>query len=515
MRHGYYTINTVSMDEKVLFQNQQPPAAPKPASPVTVPPASQLAQQASSIPPSASPPTPPPPIRSGFFSKGLIVKAVIGIVVLLLIILAVIFFILPLFGNRNKEVTLLYWGLWEDERTMKPILDEFTKRHPNIKVTYEKRTKEQYQNTLIARIDKGNGPDIFRFHNTWTPILQKKNYLAPLPTEVISPKEFEEVYYPVVQKDLLLQGGIYGIPLGIDTLAMFVNTDILKAGGHSTPKTWIDFEKVVLGENSVTVRNQEGAIETAGTALGTFNNVTHAPDIVSLFLLQNGADLHDLIGTQSKAGDAILYYTKFARGEEKAWDSTLDPSLLAFMQGKVAMYFGYSWDIFTIKSQAPDLAFSIHPVPNLGRKMTIASYWVEGVSAKSSHQNEAFTFMQYLAQKETQQQFYKLAAQSRAPGAQFGPPYARRDLGETLKGDELAYPFVEQANCSGKEVCAVSSFFAGETYDPYNDGLNAYLGIAVDGVRGNKSKESAVEELQKGVNQILTKYGLITPEGNP
>ena len=495
------------MDEKVLFQNQQPqpqqPLTP-PVQPVSPPP------PPASAPLSSAPPTPPPPIASGFFSRG-IVKLVIGVAAVLVIFFVSIFFVLPLFNKGDKEVTLLYWGLWEDERTMKPILDEFTKQHPNIKISYEKRTKEQYQNSLLARINKGNGPDIFRFHNTWTPILQKKNYLAPLPTEVITPKEFEDVYYPVVKSDLLVNGGIYGIPLGIDTLAMFVNTDILKAGAYTVPTSWIDFEKVVgvQGGSGVTVRDADGAIVTAGTALGTFNNVTHAPDIVSLFLVQNGADIYRLTSTAGVAGDALSYYTKFASGEERAWDSALDPSLLAFTQGRLAIYFGYSWDIFTIKSRAPDLKFSIHPVPNLGKKMTIASYWVEGVSAKSSHQNEAFTFMQYLAKKETQQKFYELAAKSRSKDAQFGPPYARRDLGETLKDNELVYPFVQQADG------AVSSFFASDTHDPYNDGLNAYLGVAVDGVRGNKSPESAIEELQKGVNQILTKYELITPTGNP
>ncbi|MBI4084709.1 MAG: extracellular solute-binding protein [Candidatus Levybacteria bacterium] len=494
----------VSVDEKVLFQSQQAQGTP-PSVPATPPPSTRPAQ----------PPMPPPPIHSGFFSKGMIVKAVIGIVVFLLVFLIFIRFILPLFGSKEKEVTLLYWSLWEDERTMKPLFDEFTKQHPNIKITYEKRTKEQYRNTLIARIDKGSGPDIFRFHNTWTPILQTKHYLSALPTEVISPKEFKEMYYPVVQEDLSIHGGIYGIPLGIDTLSMFVNTDILKAGGYSVPTNWIDFEKVVWGDSGVTVRNQEGTIETAGISLGTFNNVTHAPDIVSLFLVQNGADFYNLTNTKDAAGEALAYYTKFARGEGKAWDSTLDPSLLAFTQGKVAIYFGFSWDIFTIKSRAPDLTFSIHPVPNLGKKRTIASYWVEGISAKSKHQNEAFLFMQYLAQKETQQEFYKLAAQSRPPGAQFGPPYARRDLGAALKDDELAYPFIQQADCDADDACAVSSFFASDTFDGYNDGLNTYLGKAVDGVLGSKSPESAIEDLQKGVDQILTQYELIEPTGNP
>ncbi len=162
------------------------------------------------------------------------------------------------------------------------------------------------------------------------------------------------------------------------------------------------------------------------------------------------------------------------------------------------MYFGYSWDIFTIKSLNPSLSFTTHPVPNLPNKhLTIASYWVEGVSSKSKYQKEAMLLMQYLAKKETAQKFYTETAKTRL----FGEPYARIDLGDSLKGNALIAPVIKQA------PYAASSFFASDTYDAAFTGtLNTYLGNAVRSKLDNTSSDTAVTTLGNGVSQVLIQY---------
>ena len=130
--------------------------------------------------------------------------------------------------------------------------------------------------------------------------------------------------------------------------------------------------------------------------------------------------------------------------------------------------------------------------------MSVASYWVEGVSSKSEHQEEAMLLMAYLAKGETAQKMYQESSKARL----FGEPYARRDLAESLSANPLIYPFVSQAET------AVSTYFASDTYDDgLNNPLNAYLGNAVRAVQGNTSAESAVETLSEGVSQVLERYG--------
>lgn len=434
-----------------------------------------------------------------FFSGGLIskiVKILIGFIVVFIFIFIVVNFILPLLTKNNTKeiVTLSYWGLWEDKNIFAPIISDFERKNPNIKIDFTKEDPKQYRERLITRINNGTGPDIFRFHNSWLP--EVKTILLPLPQEAISKDEFQKNYYPVSVKDLTQNGAIYGIPLGVDTIALFTNTEILKAAGVAVPKTWNDFSSAA---KQLTVKDESGKIKTAGAAMGTYDNITHAPDIISLLLVQNGAKLENLLDTKQNSKDALDYYVSFANGGGNVWDNTLNPSILAFSNGTLAMYFGFSWDILTIKALNPNLSFEVHSVPSLpGRNQTIASYWIEGVSAKSKHKKEAFMFMNFLSQKETEQKLFTEESKTRL----IGEPYARVDLAQTLKDNPMVYPFLENAKI------AESSFFASDTFDNgLNSKLNSYLGNAIRSMLGNTSSDTALETLTKGVNQVLTEYG--------
>ncbi len=442
----------------------------------------------------AQPSEPPPPIRSGILSSR-IFKIIIGIVILIAIIFAVVLF-LPK-GADNKKAKLVWWGLWEDQAVMQSLIADFQKDHPNITVEYVKQDPKQYREKLLARVNNGTGPDIFRFHNTWVPMLS--NVLLPFSSDVISTAEFKKNYYPVVQRDLVQNGGIYGIPLGADSLALFVNTDIFKAAGKQPPQTWDDF---LTTAGDLTVKEADtNKIKTAGAALGTYGNITHAPDIISLLFLQQGVDMKKFPTSADKETEAMNYYTYFAKGDKNVWDNTLDESILSFSRGSLAMYIGYSWDIFRIQALNKDLPFSTHPVPQLvGQRANVASYWVEGVSSKSQNQKAALLFMQYLSKKETAQKFYSAVSKTRA----FGEPYARADLAGTLKDNKLLYPFVTQLES------ASSSIFASDTNDGeggINFLSNTYLRDAVNSIiNDGSSAQSAVETLDKGIDQVFQKY---------
>lgn len=446
------------------------------------------------VPPGGAPPfvfhSSKPPISP----KG-ILKVLIGIFVVVLIGYLVFTIVIPrLQQTSESEVTLVYWGLWEDASVIQPIIADFNKEYPHVKVNYSKQDHKQYGERLVTRIRNETGPDIFRFHNTWVDMLS--GILMPLPNDTINKAEFTKSFYPVVQKDLIKGGAIYGAPLGIDTLALYINKSIFDSAGLSPPTNWVDFINVA---RSLTVKDGSGQIRISGAALGTFSNVTHAPDIVSLLMVQNGVDLNNIAGDREATAEALAFYTSFVTaGGSSTWSSTLDQSVVEFAKGNLAMYFGFSWDFFTIEAINPDLDFEIHPVPHLpNRSMTIASYWVEGVSAKSRHQKEALLFMKFLAKKDTTIKFFTEASKTRA----FGEPYARVDLADSLKDNNFVYPFVSQGNN------AVSSFFASDTHDSgINSQMNTYLGDAVNSIIRGGSPQSAVATLIEGVNQVLVQY---------
>ena len=161
------------------------------------------------------------------------------------------------------------------------------------------------------------------------------------------------------------------------------------------------------------------------------------------------------------------------------------------------MYIGYSWDIFEIKAANPGLKFVIVPVPHLqARNSTIASYWVEGVSAKTKHPKEAFQFLQFLASRQTMEKLYASESKLRL----FGELYPRADMASLLKSNDLIYPFVVQ----GPD--AKSTIFSSDTHDDaLIDSLNKYMGDAIRSMlHDGTSPESAVENLANGVSQKLS-----------
>lgn len=430
-----------------------------------------------------------------------IILLVVGILVLLLIVIGGIVLIGKLqSSNKPKDVTLKYWGLWDDASIMQPVISDFERTHPHIKIQYEQQDIKglgEYVKRLTTRIDNNTGPDVYRFHSSWT--YQLKNYLLPFPQPIVKDTQLETDYYKTVQRDMKINGAYYGIPLGVDTLAMFVNTQALQSKGLPIPKDWNDIYVKYAPE--LVVKDQSGKIITSSISLGTYDNIAHAPDIVALLMLQNGADIKNLASnTKSSAVDALKFYTSFADGDKSVWDQTLDNSTLAFAKGDLALYFGYSWDIYAIKALNPNLQFQIVKVPTLDkRNNTVASYWSEGVSSRTKSSKEAFEFIDYLSKPETLQKIYQTQSKVRL----FGTLYPRRSMAPLLSSNDLVYPFISQADD------AQSTYFSSDTYDGDSGmitQMDVYMGNAVRSVNNNSSADSAIDTLSSGVATVLSQH---------
>jgi multiple sugar transport system substrate-binding protein len=396
------------------------------------------------------------------------------------------------------EVTLTYWGLFEDESTLRPVLSEFEQQNPNIKIVYEKQDTADYRDRLKARIENGRGPDVFRYHNTWYPSIS--TLLLPLPGEVITKDDFESKYYDVAKSDLIRNGAVYGIPLYTDTLSLYINTQLFEATDSAStvtiPKTWQEF---INTSTALTKRNEKGGIEIAGAGIGVYENVKYAPDILSLLMAQNGVDLTDLSDYEEKVGEAIQFFTNFSLIEDNVWDSTLDNSATLFAQGRLAMFFGYSRDYFDIETKNPDIEMTVVPVPQLIRDdaVNIASYWAEGVSSQTKNPEESLLFMKFLAQPATQEKLYAEAQKTR----DFGEPYSIVSFSEKLK-DSSAFVFADQTRT------AISSPFvevSGE--NNLNSELNQFLADAVNNVLSGESDSfSAVDTFVGGYDQTVGQF---------
>lgn len=389
-----------SIPDIPVVQNQPQVVTPKvqnPAQTVTAP-TNEAWQNPGFTPPPQSPQppaSPQEPKKPGRFNKK-ILFVILGFIVIIL--LAFIF--ISIFSHKTSNptagnATLTYWG-FADQSQVEPAIAGFEKENPGIKITYVKQDSSDYIAKLKARIPQGNGPDIYVFNNSWLTSLS--SYLLPLPQNVMDNKQFSQKYYDSAQKDLIRSGAIYGIPQNSDSLALFINMDLFSATDQASltlPKTWQDF---VDSAGSLTKRDDQGKIIQGGAGIGSFDNVNHASDLMGLLFNQNGVDYRSFSASQDKISQALTFYTDFAQVENNVWDENQDNSLLAFEQGKLAMYFGYFSDIDQIKSQSPSLNYKIIPVPQLtpDTPQNITTYFADGVSVKTAHQEESYLFIKYL-----------------------------------------------------------------------------------------------------------------------
>ncbi|MCU0678826.1 MAG: extracellular solute-binding protein [Planctomycetes bacterium] len=356
-------------------------------------------------------------------------------------------------AKHMEPVTLNYWRVFDGSDDFADIIAKYNQIHPFVTINYRKLRYDEYEEKLLEAFATDRGPDILSIHNTWIRKYQAKGFLEPMPDKItmaypvlegkikkeVNPNvktvnsinltklknDFIDVVYDDVvikqinEKTKKTEERVYGLPLSIDTLALFYNRDLFNnAGITSPPAYWNrEFQQTV---KKLTKQDNRGQIVQSGVALGGSDNIERSSDILSVLMMQNGTVMmsdNGIVGFHVRPEafkeknynpglDALRFYTDFANPAKEvyAWNKTLENSLNLFTQGKLAMMFGYSYMLPQIKAEAPKLNFSIAPLPQIEgnpQSINFANYWVEAVAKKSANAAIAWDFVQF-AVKEKQ-----------------------------------------------------------------------------------------------------------------
>lgn len=340
-------------------------------------------------------------------------------------------------------VTLKYWTVFNDEEALKTALAQFQLTYPYIQVEVKQLQPDEYEDALVQAWAQGEGPDIFSIKNShlakFTDLIQpmppiidvtavesKKSLgkteqiVTPQQLRTISVSQLGSLFPEVVGDDVVMlhkaekedkaSEKIFGLPLGMDTLVMYYNKDLLsQAKIPLPPDTWEQFVNQVPKMTLVDIDNN---IIQAGAALGTGNNVSNVFDIVSLLMMQNGAVMTsgDTVTFDSENKDqrgyypgqeAVNFYTSFANPEVEwySWTADQADALENFINGDVGFYFGYHYDLADIQKRGTNLNFDIAAVPqvDLNNEINYANYWLETVSVSSAHPNESWALIETMA----------------------------------------------------------------------------------------------------------------------
>jgi len=420
-----------------------------------------------------------------------------GIVVVVLIIMVLV---LRSIGPGNQQVSLEFWGVFDNPTTFEKIFRDYTAINKNVKITYKQFAFDTYEKNLIDALAAGTGPDVLMIHNTWLP--KHKNKLKALPATMSGQKkplftiqDIKDQFVDVVEKDFVSNGQIYALPLYVDTLALYYNKDLFNTAGISRPpQTWDDFNKDV---EILTKLDASANITQAGAAIGTARNINRSTDILMDIMIQTGVPLAD--GTSSQVelsgnfggvpagANALKYYTDFANPSTHVycWNDSLHYSIDAFSEGLAAMMFNYSHQVPVLKSKSSRLNYAVAPMPqaSLGDIKNFANYWGLAVPLGSSNSDEAWKFIAYVASKEGSTSYLNESQR----------PSARRDLVDIQKDNPDISIFANQ------------SLTAKSWYQVNNNAIETIFAEMIDNVNyKTKTITDALDDAESKINVLMS-----------
>lgn len=434
-----------------------------------------------------------------------------------------------------QPVTLNVWGTVDDLEVYNQVFTDYRALHPNVTFIYKRFRLEEYESELLNALAEDRGPDIFMIHNDWTGKYMTKitpmpsttktayrvlsgNAIQKTPTwelrteSTMSISDFKNSFADVVQNDILRTVNIstnsdqknfqqrpMGIPLGIDTMALYYNKDLLNAAGIPTPPTnWTQFAEQV---KKLTKLDTIGKVVQSAAGIGTADNVERSSDLLSILMIQNGQTMTDDSGypqlnkipaelssrSVPPSYQALEFYTDFANPNKETytWNSTFPNSLDAFIQGRTAFFFGYSYQYDTIRSRAPKLNLGISSLPQIEGNPTknIANYWYFAVAKKSANQDLAWSFLNYMAKADESKKALDIAK----------VPAARKSLLSGQLDDERVGVFASQ-------VLTATSWYRG--VDPKTM-ENALKQMITDVVTNSREVNDAVRYANDTISQTI------------
>ncbi|MEK7493773.1 MAG: extracellular solute-binding protein [Patescibacteria group bacterium] len=326
-----------------------------------------------------------------------------------------------------KKAKLVVWGTVDDASVYKALVTSFQGENPGVTVEYYQKAADTYEDDLLRAFATGEGPDIFSVHHTW--LYQYSDLVSAAPKEIFPASEFRERFVDAAQKDFLFGENLFGVPLYMDTLALYYNIDLFNSAGIVfPPKDWDEFTNY---SRTLTKRKQSGDIVISGAAIGGGKNVVSSSDILAALMTQYGAPIADAngrinfriggTGGATSAEKALEFYTSFARqtNPNYSWSGTsLENSESMFAQGRAAMMLGYANAKTSIMKKSPRLRFAVASFPqvkNTPIKKNYADYWGYAVYKNSPSKDAAWQFLHFLTQ-ENASTYYASATQR--PGSQ-------------------------------------------------------------------------------------------------
>lgn len=307
------------------------------------------------------------------------------------------------------------WGVLDGDEMLKEIQSITEADERFYVVTYREFDPRTFADELTNAIAEGRGPDAVIL--THEEILRERPKILPVPYETLPQRSFNDTYIDGATI-FNLSDGTYGFPIAVDPLVLYYNRDMLAAEDLvAPPRTWEELLNQAVPR--LTKRSSNNSITQSAVALGEYQNVKNAKDILLMLMLQAGSSLvDDYVGTlelrfnetdvatsRPPADASLDFYTQFANPGRTvySWNRSLPQDTQAFLSGDLAFYFGFASEVDELRGENPNLNFDATRVPQAADatiKRNYGLFYTLALLRSSDNRDGAYQAMVQLAGRD-------------------------------------------------------------------------------------------------------------------
>jgi multiple sugar transport system substrate-binding protein len=271
-------------------------------------------------------------------------------------------------GYDGPQVTIEYWNGFTggDGPAMRQLVADFNAGQDLITVNMNVVQWAQYYQRVIAAVHAGKGPDVGAMHVEQLATQAARQTISPL-DDVVADLGLSAQEYPTdVWKAGIYNGRRYGIPLDVHSLGSYANETLLQEAGISgSPSTGEELQ-----------RSLEALLAAGVPAPFWMPNRWPAHLIFLSLLWQFGGEPYAEDGGSatfdSDAGvQALTWMTQKIDQGFSPPNVAVDSQYTAFKNGEGAFTWDGIWQINDLQTTAPDLEWSLAPLPTIGAEPAV------------------------------------------------------------------------------------------------------------------------------------------------
>lgn len=283
--------------------------------------------------------------------------------------------------DNRTVIKFASWGSQSEIEILKPIIYDYEKQNPNIKIEFMHIPQNYFQKIHLL-IASNSAPDVIFINNLYLPVYA--NFLEDLSNKIDKTEYFKQGL-----QALSYDGKTLAIPRDISNMVVYYNKDLFDKYNIPYPeKNWTLDDLL-----RISLKFQKNGI--FGISFED-NPLFYLP-----YLTSNGGDFYDLKSANSQ--NALKFYAdlrnKYNVAPKKSQSASLTMAQM-FLQQKIAMQVSGRWLVPKYRTTA-DFNWDIINFPE-GKAGSIvptdASGWA--ISKSSKNKTEALKFIEYLSDKE-------------------------------------------------------------------------------------------------------------------